>query len=186
LISGSKAFSYAGQRIAVMIISPELYNFESELLEKYFAQKNFGRAMVFGALYALTSGTAHSPQYALTALFKAANDGKFNFIEGLKDYEKKAHIMKKSFTDNGFKIVYDKDLDVDIADGFYFTFGYPGMTGVELLDELVYYGISAISLSITGSTRGEGVRACVSLVPHELLPDLEIRLKKFHEDHPIK
>lgn len=186
LISGSKAFSYAGQRIAVMIISPELYNFESELLEKYFAQKSFGRAMVFGALYALTSGTAHSPQYALTALFKAANDGKFNFIEDLKDYEKKAHIMKKSFTDNGFKIVYDKDLDVDIADGFYFTFGYPGMTGVELLDELVYYGISAISLSITGSTRGEGVRACVSLVPHELLPDLEIRLKKFHEDHPIK
>lgn len=186
LISGSKAFSYAGQRIAVMVMSPELFNFESDMLEKYFAQRNFGRAMVFGSLYALTSGTAHSPQYALTAIFKACNEGKLDFIEALRDYEKKAHIMKKAFTDNGFNIVYNKDLNVDIADGFYFTFGYPGMTGVELLDELVYYGVSAISLGITGSKRTEGVRACVSLVPHAMLPELEVRLKKFNQDHPIK
>lgn len=185
LISGSKAFSYAGERIAVMVISPELYNFESDMLQKYFGQKSFGRAMIFGSLYALTSGTAHSPQYALAAIFKACNDGEFNFIEDLRDYQTKASIMKKAFTENGFKIVYDKDLDVDIADGFYFTFGYPGMTGVQMLDELVYYGISAISLDITGSTRNEGARACVSLVPHKMLPELAERLKIFHQDHPI-
>ncbi|MFA6200448.1 MAG: pyridoxal phosphate-dependent aminotransferase [Bacteroidales bacterium] len=186
LISGSKAFSYAGERIAVMVISPELYNFESDMLQKYFGQKSFGRAMIFGSLYALTSGTAHSPQYALAAIFKACNDGTFNFVEDLRDYQKKASIMKKAFTENGFEIVYDKDLDVDIADGFYFTFGYPGMTGVQMLDELVYYGISAISLDITGSTRSEGARACVSLVPHKMLPELAERLKIFHHDHPIK
>lgn len=186
LISGSKAFSYAGERIAVMVISPELYNYESDMLQKYFGQKSFGRSMVFGSLYALTSGTAHSPQYALTAIFKACNDGTFNFREDLMDYQRKATIMKKAFTDNGFNIVYDKDLDVDIADGFYFTFGYPGMTGVQMLDELVYYGISAISLDITGSSRNEGARACVSLVPHEMLPDLAERLKIFHKDHPVK
>jgi len=186
LISGSKAFSYAGERIAVMVISPELYNFESDMLQKYFGQKSFGRAMIFGSLYALTSGTAHSPQYALAAIFKACNDGTFNFVEDLRDYQKKASIMKKAFTENGFKIVYDKDLDVDIADGFYFTFGYPGMTGVQMLDELVYYGVSAISLDITGSTRSEGARACVSLVPHKMLPELAERLKIFHHDHPIK
>ncbi len=186
LISGSKAFSYAGERIAVMIISPELYNFESDMLQKYFGQKSFGRAMVFGSLYALTSGTAHSPQYALAAIFKACNNGTFNFVEDLRDYQKKASIMKKAFIENGFEIVYDKDLDVDIADGFYFTFGYPGMTGVQMLDELVYYGISAISLDITGSTRIEGARACVSLVPHKMLPELAERLKIFHHDHPIK
>ena len=186
LISGSKAFSYAGERIAVMVISPELYNFESDMLQKYFGQKSFGRAMIFGSLYALTSGTAHSPQYALAAIFKACNDGTFNFVEDLRDYQKKASIMKKAFIENGFEIVYDKDLDVDIADGFYFTFGYPGMTGVQMLDELVYYGISAISLDITGSTRSEGARACVSLVPHKMLPELAERLKIFHHDHPIK
>lgn len=186
LISGSKAFSYAGERIAVMVISPELYNFESDMLQKYFGQKSFGRAMIFGSLYALTSGTAHSPQYALAAIFKACNDGTFNFVEDLRDYQKKASIMKKAFTENGFEIVYDKDLDVDIADGFYFTFGYPGMTGVQMLDELVYYGVSAISLDITGSTRNEGARACVSLVPHKMLPELAERLKIFHHDHPIK
>jgi hypothetical protein len=43
-----------------------------------------------------------------------------------------------------------------------------------------------ISLDITGSERKEGLRACVSLVPREQFNDLEIRLKKFLEDHPIK
>ncbi|MDD3125722.1 MAG: pyridoxal phosphate-dependent aminotransferase, partial [Candidatus Kapabacteria bacterium] len=163
MISGSKAFSYAGERIAVMVISPELFNEEAPLLPEYFSQKSFGRALIYGSLYALTSGTAHSPQFALAAIFKACNDGTFNFRDELLEYQRKATTMKKAFVDNGFHIVYDKDLDVEVADGFYFTFGYEGMTGVELLDELVYYGISAISLSITGSTRTEGVRACVSL-----------------------
>ena len=93
--------------------------------------------------------------------------------------------MKKIFLDNGFKIVYDKDEDNPIADGFYFTFSYSGMTGEDLLNELIYYGISAISLAITGSERLEGVRACVSLVQREQFLDLENRLKKFHEHHPI-
>ena len=69
------------------------------------------------------------------------------------------------FTDNGFSIVYDKDEDQPIADGFYFTFSYPGFSGEELLEEMIYYGISAIALSITGSLRLEGIRACVSLAP---------------------
>ena len=91
--------------------------------------------------------------------------------------------MKKLFTDNGFKIVYDKDEDEPIADGFYFTFSFPGYSGEELLNELLYYGISAISLAITGSERLEGIRACVSLVRRDQFKDLEFRLKKFNADH---
>jgi aspartate/methionine/tyrosine aminotransferase len=184
MISASKAFSYAGQRIAVMIISPELFEYHTDYMGKYFSQDTFGRAIIFGSLYALTSGTSHSPQYALTAIFKACNEGRYNFVEDLKEYERKAHFMKNALRENGFKIVYDKDLDVDIADGFYFTFGYDGFTGEELLSELVYYGISAISLSITGSKRNEGVRACVSLVPNDMLPEFASRLKQFNTDHP--
>ena len=91
--------------------------------------------------------------------------------------------MKKIFTDNGFQIVYDHDGAEEIADGFYFTLSYPGLTGEQLLHELLYYGISAISLASCNSTRTEGLRACVSLVNRNQFPDLEERAKLFHENH---
>lgn len=183
LISSSKVFSYAGQRIGMMVISNKIFHTEAPDLLRFYKFSKVGHAMIFGTLYSLSSGTAHTPQFALTAILKAANDGQFNFVEEVKEYGEKARIMKKLFTDNGFRIVYDKDEDKPIADGFYFTFSYPGMTGGEMLHELLYYGISAIALSITGSERTEGVRACVSLVRRDQFPDLEKRLKQFHEDH---
>ncbi|HPM92088.1 MAG TPA: pyridoxal phosphate-dependent aminotransferase [Bacteroidales bacterium] len=183
LISSSKVFSYAGQRIGMMVISNKIFHTEAPDLLRFYKFSKVGHAMIFGTLYSLSSGTAHTPQFALTAILKAANDGQFNFVEEVKEYGEKARIMKKMFTDNGFRIVYDKDEDKPIADGFYFTFSYPGMTGGEMLHELLYYGISAIALSITGSERTEGVRACVSLVRRDQFPDLEKRLKQFHEDH---
>jgi aspartate/methionine/tyrosine aminotransferase len=183
LISSSKVFSYAGQRIGMMVISDKIYETEAPDLLRFYKFTKVGHAMVFGTLYSLSSGTAHTPQFALTAILKAANAGEFNFVEDVKEYGEKAKIMKKLFLENRFKIVYDKDEDKPIADGFYFTFSYPGFTGGELLREMLYYGISAIALSITGSGRIEGVRACVSLVKREQFPDLEFRLKKFREDH---
>ncbi len=184
-ISSSKAFSYAGQRVGMLIISDELYNRSYPNLKKYYAKDLFGYSMVFGSIYTLSAGITHSSQYALAAIFKAANDGRLNFVEEVKEYGEKAKIMKKIFTDNGFKIVYDKDEDEPIADGFYFTFAYPGFTGEELLNEMLYYGISAISLAITGSERLEGIRACVSLVRRDQFKDLEYRLKRFNEDNPL-
>lgn len=185
LISSSKAFSYAGQRISVMAISDALFEREFPALIPYFGSPVFGRAMIYGAVYALSSGTAHSTQYALAAMLKAANDGKFNFVEEVSEYGKKAAVMKKLFTDHGFRIVYDTDIDRPIADGFYFTLSYPGFTGGQLIEKLLYYGISAISLGITGSEHGEGLRACVSQVQRDQFGDLERRLKAFHEDHPV-
>jgi aspartate/methionine/tyrosine aminotransferase len=185
LISSSKAFSYAGQRIGMMVISNKLFNTRAEDLLRNYSSDQFGRAMIFGTVYSLSSGTAHSAQYALAAILKAANEGKFNFVEQVKEYGEKAKIMKKLFLDNGFHIVYDKDIDQPIADGFYFTIMYPGFDGPDLIEELLYYGISAISLSITGSEHSEGLRACVSLVMRAQFPELEYRLKKFHENHPV-
>jgi len=185
-ISSSKAFSYAGQRIGMMIISDNLYNKSCPDLKNYYSTDKFGYSMIFGTIYPLSAGVTHSAQHALIAMYKAANNGDFNFVDSVKEYGEKAKIMKKIFTDNGFYIVYDTDVDEPIADGFYFTFAYPGFTGEELLNELIYYGISAISLAITGSERVEGVRACVSLVQREQFPDLEFRLKTFNEHHPVK
>ncbi len=183
LISGSKAFSFAGERVAAMVISDHLYKRCYPDLKRYYTSDCFGYSMIFGALYSLSAGVNHSSQYGLAAMLKAANDGEFDFVGSVKLYEEKAKVMKALFLDNGFKIVYDTDIDEPIADGFYFTISYPGMTGDDLLKELLYYGISAISLNITGSTRTEGLRACVSQVHPSQFPVLESRLKKFNIDH---
>ena len=182
LISSSKAFSYAGQRVGTIAISDILFKRRYPDLKRYYATDGFGYSMIYGALYALSAGVTHSAQYGLAAMLKAANDGKFNFVDSVKIYGERAKIMKKMFLDNGFKIVYDTDIDAPIADGFYFTFSYPGMTGSELLENMLYYGISAISLAITGSERSEGLRACVSQVKESQFKDLEYRLKRFNED----
>lgn len=182
-ISSSKVFSYAGQRIGMMVISNSLFARKAEGLKRYYNSDVFGRAMIYGTVYCLSSGTTHSAQYGLAAMLKAVNEGKYDFIADVREYGAKAKIMKKMFLDNGFKLVYDKDEDEPIADGFYFTISFPGFTGEQLIEELLYYGISAISLSITGSERIEGLRACVSLVNRNQFPDLEKRLIAFKEHH---
>ena len=184
IISSSKIFSYAGQRIGTMVISDALYHRNFPFLEERLKVYGFGNAIVHRVLYSLTSGTSHSAQYALAAMFKAACDGTFNFIGEVKEYSERAKIMKKLFISKGFTIVYNTDLEQPVGDGFYFTIAYPGMKGAELLHKLLYYGISAISLSNAGSTK-EGLRACVSNVKRDQLDDLEIRLQQFNSDYPV-
>jgi aspartate/methionine/tyrosine aminotransferase len=178
-ISSSKIFSYAGQRCAMMIISDSLYNKEFPALQNRFKSATYGSTMTQRILYSFSSGTCHSAQWALAAMFKAANDGQFNFVESVKEYGEKAKVIKRLFLENGFRMVYEKDLDVPVADGFYFTLVYPGMTGNEMVKNLLYYGIGAIALDDTGSYE-EGIRACVSFVKREQFADLEERLKLFN------
>jgi len=103
-------------------------------------------------------------------------------VEDVKIYGERAATMKRLLVENGFHIVYDRDEDEQLADGFYFTFAYKDMSGAELLEKLIYYGISAISLSITGSERTEGLRACVSQTSPTQFADFEKRLKQFNSD----
>lgn len=183
-ISGSKAFSYAGQRIGVTAISDKLYHRAYPGLTARYGGGTFGTVYIHRVLYALSSGTSHSAQYALAALFKAAADGTFDFVSEIKEYGRRAARLKKIFTDYGFRIVYDHDLDQPIADGFYFTIAYPGLTGGELMEELMYYGISAISLGTTGS-RQQGLRACTSFIKDHQYALLEERLRIFKANHPL-
>ena len=181
-ISGSKAFSYAGQRIGVTAISNKLYHRSYPGLTQRYGGGTFGTVYIHRVLYALSSGTSHSAQFALAAMFKAAADGTFDFVSQVKEYGRRAEKLKKIFTDHGFTIVYDHDLDQPIADGFYFTIGYPGMTGGQLMEELVYYGVSAISLSTTGSNQ-QGLRACTSFIKDHQYDLLDERLRLFEENH---
>ncbi len=184
LISGSKIFSYPGPRLAMMVISAKLQHLRRAPLKRFFATDCLGYSILYGCIYALSAGACHSAQYGLLAILKAMNNGEYNFRDDIIEYGKKAKIIKKMFTDNGFKIVYDKDDETPIADGFYFTIFYPGFDGAALIERLLYYGISAITLDIARSERKEGLRACVSLIQRDQFSDLEDRLKKFHLDHP--
>ena len=182
-VSASKIFSYAGQRIAMVCMSPAVYDRKYEFFEKFYEMPALGDAYIFGILYTASSGTAHSAQYAMAAMMGAAIEGKLNFIEECKEYARRGEITRKMFLDNGFHIIYDIDGDKPISDGFFFTAGYKDLTGGELQKELMRYGISSISLHCTGSDQ-EGIRVCVSMLNNdETFAALNDRLKAFNADH---
>ena len=183
LISGSKAFSYAGQRIGVSCISDKLYHRAYPGFAERYGGGTFGTVFIHRVLYALSSGTSHSAQFAMAAMLKAANEGQYNFLDEVKVYGERARKLKEIFLRHGFHLVYDKDLDEDVADGFYFTIGYPGMTSGELAKELMYYGVSAISLVTTGSHQ-QGLRACTSFIYDHQYEQLDERMKLFAKNHP--
>lgn len=184
LISGSKIFSYAGQRIATAVISEKLYNRKYEALEERYGMAEFGRVFVMMAIYTLSSGVSHSAQYALAAMFNAACDGELNFVHDTSEYAHRAARLKEIFIKNGFHIVYDKDYDEIVSDGFFFTIGYEGMTSDELVEKLTYYGITAVSLSTTGSHQN-GFRACTSKIAEDQYDVLDERLAKFNLDYKV-
>ena len=55
----------------------------------------------------------------------------------------------------------------------------------ELARELMYYGVSAISLVTTGSHQ-EGLRACTSFIQDHQYDQLDERMAIFAENHPIQ
>ena len=183
LVSGSKMFSYAGQRVAVVGMSPHLADrcYEN-LAKRYGNDGQFRRTFIFNILYVLSSGVPHSVQYALAAMFRAASDGRLNFVEHTREYARRAAQVKEIMKKNGFRIVYDKDCDQEVGDGFFFTFGYKDMTGEQLINKLIYYGISAITLQPTGSTR-EGLRGCVSMISDYQYDEFDKRLRLFSQDY---
>ena len=105
------------------------------------------------------------------------------FRSEVKVYGERARKLKEIFLRHGFHLVYDKDLDEDVADGFYFTIGYPGMTSGELAKELMYYGVSAISLVTTGRHQ-QGLRACTSFIYNHQYEQLDERMKLFAANNP--
>ena len=183
LISCSKIFSYAGQRAAFMAIDPELGKRVYPALGERL--KNNGELLhsfSYSFLYVLSSGVCHSVQYGMAAMLQAACEGKLRYVETTREYARRAKRIKEIMTRNGFHIVYDTDADGQpVGDGFFFTFGYKDWTGQQLVNKLIYYGVSAIALESTGAKR-EGMRGCASTIREDQYEQLEERLRKFNED----
>ena len=116
-------------------------------------------------------------------MMRAAVEGKLDFVKQSEEYGRRAQRIKKMLAENGFHLVYDKDGERPISDGFFFTIGYGDMKSEELQRELMRHGISSISLPTTGSEQ-DGIRACVSnIIEEETYRNLEERLKAFHKEN---
>lgn len=183
LLSGSKIFSYAGQRIGVAVVSDKLYgrNFPA-LAERYSTSGAFGPTLTASIFYMITSGVTHTTQYGLAAMLRAASDGAYNFVEATSGYAQRAARMKQLFAQAGFHVVYDRDANETVGDGFFFTIGRKGWSSADLMLELVKYGVTSITLTTTGSEQ-QGIRACTSRMSDDLFPVLEERLNAFNTDH---
>ena len=184
MLSSSKIFSYAGQRMALVAVGDKLYNRQyPALAERYHDAGVFGQTFTASILYMITSGCTASTQYAYAKMLELSVEGVIDFVGDIRVYERRAARMKDIFCRNGFHVVYDRDVSQPVGNGFFFTIGYDGLSGGELLRELLYYGVSCISLSTTGSLQN-GVRGCTSRMQDDLYPVLEERMKAFREDHP--
>lgn len=185
MLSASKIYSYAGGRIALVCISDKLFDRQFPALAKRYNDSGvFGPTFIASIQYMITSGCTASTQYAYAEMLRLSCEGVINFVEDTNAYAERARKMKKIFCDNGFIITYPRDVTEEIADGFFFSLSYPGMTGGELVCELISYGVSSINLDTTGSLE-HGVRACTSRMRDELYSVLEERMQMFHRDHPI-
>lgn len=183
MLSSSKIFSYAGQRMALVCISDKLFDRHfPALAERYHDSGVFGPTFIASIQYMITSGCTATTQFGYAEMLRMSCEGKINFVEDTKEYAIRAQKMKKIFCDNGFTITYPKDVTEEIGDGFFFSLSYPGMSGSELAKELIHYGVSSINLDTTGSLQ-QGVRACTSRMRDELYSVLDERMKQFALDH---
>jgi len=183
MLSSSKIFSYAGQRMALVCISDKLFDRQfPALAARYHDTGVFGPTFIASIQYMITSGATATTQYGYAEMLRLSCEGKIDFVADTKEYAIRARKMKKIFCDNGFTITYPRDVTEEIGDGFFFSLSYPGLTGSELVTELVHYGVSSINLDTTGSYQ-QGVRACTSRMREELYPVLEERMRMFNEDH---
>jgi len=187
LLSCSKIFSYAGERAAVIAVHPDLaHRHFHALTVRYNNDGQFMRTLVYQVLYAISSGVAHSVQYAMAAMMQAACEGKINFVKNTHVYADRAHRIKEILNKHNFRVVYDMDADNrPVGDGFFFTFTYRDWTGEQLINKLIYYGVSAISLFSTGAKR-EGLRGCSASVRDDQLDALDEQLALFDRDFSPK
>lgn len=183
MLSASKIFSYAGQRIALVCIGDKLFEKHYDALaERYCDAGVFGVTLTASILYMITSGCTATTQYAYAEMLRLSTEGQIDFVEDTREYARRAHRMKEIFLRHGFTVVYDRDVTQDVGDGFFFTLAYEGLSGDQLVIDLMHYGVSSISLSTTGSLR-QGVRGCTSRMREELYPVLDERMAAFDRDH---
>lgn len=184
LLSGSKIFSYAGQRTGILAVGPKLYHTRFQALaDRYNNTGIFGLTITGCILDMITSGSTASTQWGLAAMLNHSCDGSIRFLEDVSVYAERAAKMKEIFLRHGFTISYSEDASGPIGDGFFFTLSRAGMDSATLVDELIAYGVSSVSLDKMGSKR-KGVRICSSRIHGDQFDLLDKRMAEFNADYP--
>lgn len=185
IISGSKMFNYAGERIGVSILSDRVAQIKSEHLRPTFARGDYWNAFVQGGLYSSVASVSQSAQRAFAAALVAATDKrKFDYFEYDRPYEERARKTKRILTANNFTIPYNRDDMGEIGHGYYFTAAHSAFaSGEQLAFAMIPYGMTAVPLVGFGGTRTEGVRICCSRVDGHLFKKLEERARLFNKKY---
>jgi aspartate/methionine/tyrosine aminotransferase len=180
LLSASKIFSYAGERIGLVCLSPDAYNLPIDSMHDKFHTSNLGDSYIYALLGNVTAGTSNSAQHALTAMLDAACDGAVDFIDDAREYDLRCTLTKQAFLEVGFHFIYAKDdNDQTISNGLSFTVGFDDMSSAELQKNLLMFGISTLSLKPTGSSRNGVAVSVASLTSPDIFADLQNRLRLF-------
>lgn len=177
VMSTSKMLSYAGERIGFLAGSKHLLETRNDTLKDAFGVDSVRRACG-SVIFNTTGGAPHSAQYAVATTLEAINRKEYDLDGVLSVYLERAKTLKKLLQQHGFYLIYATEND-DELDGFYVSFGYPGLSELALLQELLYLGVTVLPLSIFGSRRSDGVRACVGRLSEDKLAMLATRLKEF-------
>lgn len=183
MFSGSKLFNYAGQRTGALVVPEAIMQINSPTLEKRFGHANFRHALLFGIIQATTAGLTQSAQAGFEAALRAMLSGDWNPLIEARAYEQRAIKLKAALLENGFELLYSKDGEKPIADGFYFAFGHPAYPERGLAEALIKFGISATPLTDAGAEHTQGLRACVGLMTDDDLHRIRGRLAAFAEAH---
>jgi aspartate/methionine/tyrosine aminotransferase len=168
-------FSYAGERVGLLVTSRALAARSYECLHKFFDCANVAQALK-RAVFNLSAGAPHSAQLAMAAAFNESTRGSYALVETLSEYGRRGRSIKKILLQRGFYMVYSGNQE---DCGFYLTFAYPGFNAKELLKELLCHGITALPLHLFGSSHPDGLRACVGLLGPKDLDRFEQRIENF-------
>jgi aspartate/methionine/tyrosine aminotransferase len=177
VLSASKMLSYAGERVGFLIGNEGLLASASSSLARTSGLESIARtcsSMVFN----LTGGAPHSAQFGVAQALEAINQGKIDLERVLSVYADRARQLKELLLQNGFYLIYADGVNHS-SDGFYVCFGYPGLTSTELLRRLLMYGVTVLPLPLFGSSRCDGVRACVGRLDERNMALLAKRLNGF-------
>ncbi len=177
LLSASKMFSYAGERVGLLVTSRALWARSYEFLGRFFGCVQVDQALK-RAVFNLTAGAPHSAQLALAAAFNACARGEYDVIRVLSEYGRRADAVREILVQHRFRVLYTDDPG---DSGFYLTFAYPGFSAERLLKELLCQGIAALPLRLFGGSHPEGLRGCVGLLGAEDVKRLRQRMKVFSQ-----
>lgn len=170
IMSASKLFSYAGERIGIIKIS-------KELSEKKIRGENTLR-FLGKYIHGTVASVSQSAQRTLYMALKMLNENNpimRKYLDNLREeYRERLEFVEHVFREANFKRIYKSNERATL----YMCFEHPDYThGGDICKKLLCYGIATVPLEIFGGK--PGIRVSISLLDKNRREILKRRLKNF-------